>query len=175
MRHSGLAWKPPEASTTALPRSSLTLPSWRTRTPLDAVAVADQVERAGAVADLDAALLRRLGQHVDQAGAAADRLDREAAPELELAVDLERLAAVDRDEAHALLAHPVQRVEAARDQELDQVGIGAVLRDARHVVEELVGRVGAEVGGVDLLGGEVGDQRLDVVDAVVDDADRRRR
>src|SRR5262249_10569620 len=139
---------------------------------LDAGAVREQVERAGAVADLDAALLRRLGQHVDKAGAAADRFDGKAAPELELALDLERLAAVDRDEAYALLAHPVERIKAARNQELDQVGIGAVLRHPRHVVEELLGRVGAEVGGVDLGLGEVGDQRLDVPDAVVDYADR---
>src|SRR5262249_31729679 len=141
---------------------------------LDAVAVVDERERAGLVADFDAALLRGFGQHLNEAGAAADGFDREAAPELELAVDLERLAALDRDEAHALLTHPVQRVEAAGDQKLDQVGIGAVLRDARHVVEELVGGVGAEIGLLDFLFGQVGDQRLDVVDAVVDHADRAR-
>src|SRR5262249_10828353 len=69
----------------------------------DAVAGREQVERAGAVTDVDAALLRRLGQHVDEARAAADRFDGEAAPELELAFDLERLAAIDRNEAHPLL------------------------------------------------------------------------
>ncbi len=111
-------------------------------------------------------------EHVDEAGPAADGFDRQAAPELELAVDLERLPAVDRDEADALLAHPVERVEALRDQELDQVGIGAVLRHLRHVVEEFLGGVGAEVGLLDLLLGEVRDQRLDVVDAVIDHADR---
>ena len=67
-----------------------------------------------------------------------------------------------------------KRVEALGDQQFDQVGIGAVLRHPRHVVEELVGRVGAEVGFGDLLLGEVGHQRLDVVDAVVDDAHRAR-
>ena len=102
------------------------------------------------VADLDAALLGGFGEHVDEAGTAADRFHGEAAPELELAVDLERLPAVDRDEAHALLAHPVERVEALRDQKLDEIGIGAVLRHPRHVVEELVRGVGAEIGGVDL-------------------------
>ena len=110
--------------------------------------------------------------HLDQARAAADRFDRQAAPELELAVDLERLPAVDRDEAHALVAHPVERVEALGDQQLDQIGIGAVLRHARHVVEELVGRVGAEIGLAISCAREIGDQRLDVVDAVIDDADR---
>src|SRR5262249_7477129 len=66
-------------------------------------AVADEAERARAVANLDATLGRGIGEHLDEAGAAADRLDGEAAPELELAVDLERLAAIDRDEAHALV------------------------------------------------------------------------
>src|SRR5262245_6486441 len=74
----------------------------------DAVAIAQEVERAGAVANFDAALLRRLGEHVDEAGAATDRLYGQPAPELELALDLERLPAIDRDEAHALLAHPVE-------------------------------------------------------------------
>ena len=110
----------------------------------------------------------------DEARAAADGLDGEPAPELELAVDLERLPAVDRNEPHALLAHPVQRIEALGDQKLDQIGIGAVLRDARHVVEELIGGVGAEIRGFDFRGREVGHQRLDVVDAVIDDADRAR-
>ena len=93
----------------------------------------------------------RLGEHLDQARAAADRLDREPAPELELAVDLERLPAIDRDEADALVAHPAEGVEALGDQELDQVGVGAVLRHPRHVVEELIGGVGAEIGVGDLL------------------------
>ena len=56
-----------------------------------------------------------------------------------------------------------------------EVGIGAVLRDPRHVVEELVLRVGAEIGGGDFLLGEVGHQLFDVVDAVVDDAHGRPR
>src|SRR5262245_49091899 len=71
---------------------------------LDAHAVVDQAERTRLVSNLDAALGRRVGEHLDQPRPAADRLDGEAAPELELALDLERLAAVDRDEAHALVA-----------------------------------------------------------------------
>ncbi len=135
-------------------------------------AVEQEAERAGPVADADAALGGGIGEHLDQAGAAADRLDRQPAPELELAVDLERLPAVDRDEADALVAHPAEGVEAPRHQQLDQVRIGAVLRHPRHVVEELIGGIGAEIGLGDFLRGEVGHQRLDVVDAVVDDAHR---
>ena len=47
-----------------------------------------------------------------------------------------------------------------------------MLRHARHVVEELVLRVGAEIGGGDLGVGQIGHQCLDVLDAVIDDADR---
>src|SRR5438034_5133760 len=49
-----------------------------------------------------------------------------------------------------------------------------MLRHARHVVKELVGGVGAEIRGGDLRLGKVGDQHLDVVDAVIDHADRAR-
>ena len=115
-------------------------------------------------------LLAGVLHHGDEAFAAADGFDGEPAPELEAAFDLERLAAIDRHEADALLAHPVERVEAARDEQLAQIGIGAELGDARHVVEELVLRVGAEIGGVDFRLRKIGDQRLDVVDAVIDDA-----
>ena len=124
--------------------------------------------------DLDAALLRGLGEHGDEAGPAADGFDGQPAPKFEFAVDLERLAAVDRNEANAFLAHPVQRIEALGNQKLDQIGIGAILRNARHVVEELVGGIGAEIRGLDFRRREVGHQRLDVVDAVIDDADRAR-
>ena len=70
---------------------------------------------------------------------------------------------------------PLSRIQrsvgaALLDQHLDQLGVGAVLGDAVHVVEELVLGIGAEVGLGDLLLGEVRHQRLEVVDAVVDAA-----
>ena len=139
---------------------------------LDANAVIDKAQRARLVADLDAPLGRGLGEHLDETWAAAHRLDRQPAPELELAVDLEGLASVDRDEAHALVAHPAERIEASGDQELDQIGIGAVLRHPRHVVEKLLLGVGAEIGGCDLLFGQIRHQCLDVLDAVVNDPNR---
>ena len=46
------------------------------------------------------------------------------------------------------------------------------MRDPRHVVVKLIGRIGAEIGGFDFGGREIRHQRLDVVDAVIDDADR---
>ena len=115
-----------------------------------------------------------LVQRIDQPGTAAPGLDGEPAPELELAVHLEGLAAPDRREAHPLLAHPEEGVARPRDQELDHVGIGAVLGDPGHVVIELVLGVGAEIGVGDFLVGEVGHQRLEVVDPVIDHPHRAR-
>src|SRR5262249_59283507 len=57
-------------------------------------AVMDEAERARAVTNRDVPFGRGIGEHLDEAGSAPDRLDGEAAPELELAVDLERLAAI---------------------------------------------------------------------------------
>src|SRR5262249_44720279 len=71
----------------------------------------EEAEPACAVTNLDAAFGRGIGEHLDEAGSASDRLHGEAAPELELALDLERLAAIDRDEAHALVAQPAEGVE----------------------------------------------------------------
>ncbi len=115
-----------------------------------------------------------LGEHIDQARPAADGFHRQPAPEFELAVDLEGLSSVDRNEPHALVAHPIERIEALGDEKFDQVRIGAILRHPRHVVVKLIGRIGAEIGGLDFRGREIRHQCLDVVDAVIDDADRAR-
>ena len=99
-------------------------------------------------------------------------LDREAAPELELAADVVGLPAPDRRELHALGMQPAHRVARAADQPVAQLAVGAVLRDAEHVVEELVAGVGAEIAARDLVRGEVRHDRGEVVDAVVDAAER---
>ena len=117
------------------------------------------------VVDRDAGLRRRLVLEIDQARAAAPGLDREAAPELVLAVHLEGLAAVGRLEAHALAAHPLQGLEAAADQDVGELGVAAVVGHPAHVVEELVGRVGAEIDVALLVLGEVVELG-EVVDAV---------
>ena len=136
------------------------------------VAVVDQRHAAHAVADLDAVLLRELEMLVDQARPAALGFHREAAPELELAVDQIGLAAPDRVELHALAVQPAHRVARAADQAVAEFAVGAVLRDAEHVVVELVLGVGAEVGAVDLVLGQVRHDRLEIVDAVIDAAER---
>ena len=116
-------------------------------------------------------LLRDLRERLDQARPAAHRLDREAAPELELAADLERLPAPGRGEAHARLRIHMRGGMALLDEDLGQVGIAAVFGDPRHVVEELLFGVGAEVGSRHLFVRQV-DERPQVVDAVVGDAEQ---
>src|SRR6516162_145414 len=138
--------------------------------PMNTHAVEQESERPRRVTDLDTPLARRFGEHLDEAWPATHGLYGEPAPEFELALDLEGLPAVNRDEADAFVAQPAECIEAAGDQKLDEIGIGAVLGDARHVIEELLAGIGAEIGGRDFLLGEIRHQCLDVVDAVVDDA-----
>ena len=57
------------------------------------------------------------------------------------------------------------------DQNLAQIGIGAIFGDAAHVVEEFLLGVGTEVGLGDLLIGQVRHQRAQILDAIVDAAE----
>src|SRR5690606_31843732 len=138
------------------------------------VVVGEQRNGAGAVPDLDAVLARDGRQVLDEARAAAHGLHREAAPELEAPADFERLPAPGRGEAQALLAHPHHGLQAFLYQDFRQIGVAAVFGNARHVVEELVLRIGTEVGALDLFPREVGDHLLQVLDAVVGDAEKPR-
>ena len=115
---------------------------------------------------------RELEVLIDQARPAAPGFHREPAPELELALDLVGLPAPDRREPHALALQPAHAVARAVDEPLAQLAVGAVVGDAEHVVEELVGRISAEVALRDLLRRKVGHDRLEVVDAVIDAAER---
>src|SRR5581483_9670452 len=137
----------------------------------DAVIVGDQRKAARVVGDGDVVFLRRFGEHLDETRATAPGLDGESAPELELAVDLVGLASPDRREADALVPQPAHGVAAARDQDLAEIGVGAVFGDPSHVVEELVLRVSAEIRLRDLLVREVGHQRAQILDAIIDAAE----
>ena len=114
-------------------------------------------------------------QRLHQLLAAAPDVAGEPAPELEFAVDLERLAAEPELEAHALLAHPHAGLEALGDQDLGQVGVAAVFGQPPDVVVILLLGVGADIDIRELVLADVGDQLRQIVEAVIDDAARRRR
>ena len=174
MRHSALASKPPPGEHHRPGRDDHRASFAPDDDAGHAAVVVLEFERAASIPDVDSMMRRARVQRVDQPRPAAPGLDREPAPELEAAVDLEGLPPVNRHEAHALGAHPDHGLEAAAHQQFCQFRVGAVLRDARQVIEELVLGVGAEIGARLVLVGEVGHQAREVVDAVVGDAHRAR-
>src|SRR5581483_1505409 len=95
-------------------------------------------------------------------------LDSKATPELKLPVNLVRLATINWDETDTLLLHPPHGATATLHQKFAKVGISTIFRDPSHVVEELVFAVSAKVGIGNFLRSEVGHERLEVVDAVID-------
>ena len=96
----------------------------------------------------------------------------EPAPELELAVDPERLAAEPELKPHALFAHPHAGGKAAADQDLGQIGVAAILGQPAHIVEILLLGIGAEIDVFELGLVHVGDQPGEVLAAVIDDPER---
>ncbi len=136
--------------------------------PLTPPASAIEIPRPRFVDDVDAVLFRAHIERVDETRAAGRDNHGRAAPELESAVDPERLPPEIRHEAYALIAHPEHRLLAALDQDFAEIRVGAVLRDPRHVVEEIGLGVAAEIADTHLLVGEVGRKRADVVSAFID-------
>ena len=129
----------------------------------------DQRHRRRLVVDGNAGLHGGLVLKIDQARPAAPGFDREAAPELVLAVHLEGLAAIGGLEAHALGAHPLHGLEGAADQDVGQLGVAAIVGHPAHVVEILVGGVAAEIDVALFVLGEVVELNQ-IVDAVEDHA-----
>ena len=110
--------------------------------------------------DGDARLPCSAVKRIDQARAAAPRLDGEPAPEPEAAILLlEGLAAVARLEPHALATQPAEHAVALGDELFHQVRVGAVPGEPRHVVVVVGFAVGAEIGFRELALGEVGHRR----------------
>jgi hypothetical protein len=138
--------------------------------PLDPVVVGDQVQRPGLEGEGDALAARHRIERLDQARPAAPGLDRQPAPEFEPPVDAIGLPPPDRHEAHAGIAHPQHRRPAAVDQQVAQLRIGAVFGDPSHVVEELAGRIGPEIGAGGLGVGQVRHQGAQIVHPVIDAA-----
>ncbi len=90
-------------------------------------------------------------------------------------LDVERLPPVDRlRSACPWSASRASCRSFGATSGLGELGVGAVLRDAAEVVEELILGIGAEVGARLVLVGEIGHQAREVVDAVVSDAHRAR-
>lgn len=128
-----------------------------------------------AVADLDARLARRAIIGVEQSRSAAPHFARQSAPELVSAVHFHGLAPVARLEAHALLAHPLERRVTVVDERLDEIGITAVLREPADIFEIVLPQVLAEIRARDLLARQIGNDLEQVFDAAIRGAHLPRR
>src|SRR5436190_791458 len=111
----------------------------------DDAALADQADGRQLVHDPDAAPFDVGVERVEQFRSTAPDVQREPAPERELAVDLVGLAAEAGLQLHALADHPLRSFAAAAHQNLAQLRIGAIFGDLEHVVEELLLGIGAEI------------------------------
>ena len=148
------------------------MPPLLTRTPVTAWPSNDQADDPCAVADLDARVCGPArSARSTRPGPPPTDFDRQPAPELELAVDLVGLAAIDRHESNALVLQPFQRIEGTAHQALAQFRVGAEAGNPEHVVEKLVGRVGSEIRIGDLVVRQVRHQGFQVVDPVIGDAE----
>ena len=105
----------------------------------------------GTEAHVYAGLVGDGAQRIHESRTTAPSLDRDAAPEANLAVDFEGLATVQRQETHPLVPHPAQRLEARVDEPFRQFRIGPVLRDPAEIVVEALAAVAAEISPFDLV------------------------
>ncbi len=133
--------------------------------------LADEAHRRRLVDDRDAAPLHIGIERLEQLRPAAPDVQREPAPELELAVDLVGLPAKAGLQLDALLRHPGGGLEAAAHQDLAQLGVGAIFGHLEHVVEELVLGIGAEIDVREILVGERRQHRGEVLDAAIGEAE----
>src|SRR5580658_2889599 len=111
----------------------------------DAVIALEQRDGGGLVQHLDAVALAPAMERLHQLLTAAPDMTGEPAPELELAVDLERLAAEPELKPHTLFAHPAAGLEAPGDEDFGEVGVGAPLGEPADIVVILLGGVGADI------------------------------
>src|SRR5204863_3462862 len=137
----------------------------------DPVIALQERESRGVVQHADLLAVGARGQRLDQFLPTAPDMASKPAPELELAVDPERLAPEPQLKAHALLAHPPGRVEASRNQDFAEVGVAAIFGEPPDVVEILLGSVGADIDILQFVVVDVGDQLREIVKAVIDDAE----
>ena len=140
----------------------------------DGVAIVEQRHGARAIANGNARGGGDLRFLVDESRSAAPSLHRQSAPEFEATANLEGLPAINGLETDAQSLHPPHGVEGAIDEAVSEFAIGAVTRNAKHVVKELLGGVSAEIRTFDLLGSQLRHDLLQIVDAAVGEPDRAR-
>src|SRR5579872_1054626 len=138
----------------------------------DAVIALKEGEGRGLVEHLDAFAGAARMERLHQLLAAAPDVACQAAPELEFAVDIERLAVEAELKPDTLFAHPAPGLKAAGDEEFGEVGVGAPFGEAADIVVILLGGIGADIDIAELMLADVGDELRQIVEAVIDDAER---
>ncbi len=111
-------------------------------------------------------------QGFGQLRAAAQQVAGETSPELELAVHVERLTTQGGLEAHAMLGQPNRRLVAVGDQNIGEVRVGTPLGQAADIVDILLAGVGAEIDIGEVEIGDVRREAQEVVNALIDEAER---
>src|SRR5688572_21231066 len=101
--------------------------------------------------DRDAALLCFAVERREHFRSPAIDMQREPAPEFELAFDLVGLPPQSRVQLDAKPCHPFRGFEARSHQYFAKVRIGSIAGEFEHVVEILVLGIGAEIDGRELL------------------------
>ncbi len=134
--------------------------------------LAHERDRRRLVDDLHAAPLGGGVERLQHFRTAAPDVQREPAPELELAVHLVGLPAEAGLQLHALAMHPGGGFEAVADQDFAEVLVGAVLRQLEHVVEILLFGVAAEVDVREVVVRHRGQHLEQVLDAGIGEAER---
>jgi hypothetical protein len=84
-------------------------------------------------------------KRLEQLRPAAPDVQRQTAPELEFAVDLIGLPSETRLQLHALPDDPLRRLETPADEDFQEIGIGAKLRQGEQVIEKLLLRIGSKI------------------------------
>ena len=123
------------------------------------------------VTHLNAGAERQLKKPVGKARAATDGFCHQSAPETPYAADRERLAAVHEHPADAALTQPAHRWQGFFHQHIRQSCICQPFGHAHQVALKFGGAVAPDVDRLDFGGGKVGDQRADVLQAVVREAE----
>ena len=140
-----------------------------------AVVAAQEVLDRRAVAQLDPVALRGGAMLGHQPLAAVDRAQREPAPEALAPVDLVGLALVHEAEPQPLVAQPAHDAGRVPDEDARHRLVAPPEGDAPHVGEEVVLRVGVEVGRGGTLVVDALDDIAHILEPAVREADGARR